>query len=181
MIEPRGPLLYYNISVKHPGLFQDFRKPVSASLNCQNWVCLCNRVNFSSCACSGSIRLGSTRASLTRPGPSKVSACHIFMIGNLHMMSRLRGGHLCAPGDPPARHAPAERRHHSLQEEESDQREGATHQVHQGDFNAWPKCILNCLNSLFYLDLLYVQGLQQLGGKYEQHEGRRCRQKQVRN
>ena len=29
MVEPRGPLLYYNISVKHPGLFQDFRKPVS--------------------------------------------------------------------------------------------------------------------------------------------------------
>lgn len=85
MVEPRGPLLYYNISVKHPGLFQDFRKPVSASLNCQNSVCLCNRVNFSSCACSGSIRLGSTRASLTRPGPSKVSACHIFVIGNLSM------------------------------------------------------------------------------------------------
>ena len=36
MAEPRGPLLYYNISVKHPGLFQDFRKPVSASLTCQD-------------------------------------------------------------------------------------------------------------------------------------------------
>ena len=47
-------------------------------------------------------------------------------------MSRLRGGHLCAPGDPPARHAPAGRRHRSLQEEESDQREGATHQVTRG-------------------------------------------------
>ena len=132
MVEPRGPLLYYNISVKHPGLFQDFRKPVSASLNCQDCVCLCNRLNFSSCACSGSIRLGSTRASLTRPGPSKVSACHIFLIGNLWLMSRLRSGHLCAPGDPPARHAPAGRRHRTLQEEESDQREGATHQVTRG-------------------------------------------------
>ena len=35
-------------------------------------------------------------------------------------MSRLRGGHLCAAGDPPAGHTPAERRHPSLQEEESD-------------------------------------------------------------
>ena len=24
----RGPLLYYNISFKHPGLFDDYRKPV---------------------------------------------------------------------------------------------------------------------------------------------------------
>ena len=27
--EARGALLYYNISVRHSGLFQDFRKPVS--------------------------------------------------------------------------------------------------------------------------------------------------------
>ena len=129
MVEPRGPLLYYNISVKHPGLFQDFRKPVSGPLSCQP------ELTVVTVLISPAVRvLAISDWVLWEPrsqglGPQRSVLSHFNWKSLIWLWPRLRRGHLCAAGCPRARHPPARGRHSALQEEKPKQRESASHQV----------------------------------------------------